>query len=243
MDFLSDSTGIAALLVSASTLIYTRRRNKKLDEVQAKAIADEAERAAAALSAEKADRLKAQAAADTEAARREKEVATLLREAQQRDKQLDLLSTRVELALRQANREAKAQASQVCVTNSSTASIPDGIVVERWDELWTVLVENQSGRPITDLQAGVRPVNAVEKYMQAHTCIGPGRKGGSTSTMSRDYRLSALNGGYWCTFVFDVTTKSVPQPDIAVRFVDDEGNAWQTGDGRQITPVVVDDWR
>jgi hypothetical protein len=99
---------------------------------------------------------------------------------------------------------------------------------------------NNSELPIHDVRAGIRGESG--KYIEATEVSEPKPNGVDVRCLNDGDRLKWLNAGFYCIFRFPVKKADVHDPDVAVRYIDYNGNPWQQREGYAPIPLVEDDW-
>jgi hypothetical protein len=209
-----------ALVLGVWNRIDTVRRNKQGDERDR--LRDEA-------AADQRKQMEAAFKAETET--REKEGAE---EAKRWQKEFDLLSEQLEAQRQQEERRRRHQALQIRTRYKELPRDHTG--------RWKVCICNYSHRPIRRVRAGIRSRNGSEKYSEASVLFGPAPLDVKIPDMADDCRLDWLNSETYCIFRFPVKKVDLHDPDIAIRFIDDEDNEWQMSEGSVLKPLVEADW-
>lgn len=149
-----------------------------------------------------------------------------------RNDQIAFLQTQQENQRREAEQKKMEQALSIRVRHRD---LPLDIRKQ-----WKCCTCNESKLPIRKVRAGIRGKSG--KYVEAIQLYGPAPIEDKTPQLGDGHYLEWLNAGDYCIFRLPEKIADIPDPDIAIRFIDIEGNPWQMSEGHPPKPLVEDDW-
>jgi hypothetical protein len=243
MDVVSVCIAAGSLALTAANFVYGLQRNARQDTANAAAHSKQS----AAIEAEAAHRASQLSQLRDEAARREQEVALLQTESERRNEELALLREQVDVLRDQRAETSRKQAEQVKVEWASSSVPPPGIRLDQGDEVHAAFVENASSQPIREVRAGLRMSNASgERYHGASANAINTRRTGSLTAGEQEviqsYRADVVRAGDEQIFLFSFSARMHPGAQMAVRFIDRAGIAWQIDPDFTLKPLAANEW-
>jgi hypothetical protein len=247
MDLASFGTGLAGVVFAATSFVYNLRRNVKQDAAHVAALAKQAEASASALQAEANDRERQLGEIRAETKRRDTEVALLQAESERRNEELALLREQINFLRDQRAKADRDHAERIKVAWESSSIPPPNITLAQGDEVHAAFVDNASDQPIRDVRAGIKFSRlAGDRYNDADANgINIRRTGGLTvgeQQLKQNNRATVVRPGDEQVFLFGFSARAHPGAQLAVRFVDRAGVAWQIDPDFTLKPLVEDEW-
>lgn len=234
--------GLAAIVVSV--VLY--RKGKNRDDRHERALAEQAKASADAIAAETADRASQLAEIRAEAERRQEELDELHKDSKRRDETLKLLTEQVEVLRAQEAKANRSQAEGIRPEWGSSVIPPPSVTLSDGDEVHAAFVSNFSGQLIRDVRAGIKFSRAPgEQYHPADANAINARHtaepltGGERQLYQND-RAAVIQPGDEQVFLFGHSVHK--GADIAVRFIDRAGVAWQIDPDYTLKPLAQVEW-